>query len=204
MCFISMAWAVKQKTANSGQKLVLLLLADITNADTGQCNPSHQTLADKCCMSTASIKRHIDDLVQLGFLSKVPVFKENIQKSNQYILNIPGSSNCTPPQLNLNPTPAHIELQNLEVKPIKEPIKEFFDKFWSCYPRKDNKALAMKMFNKLKVDQELLNTMLKSLAIQVPQWNDPKYIPYASRWLDNKRWLDEPQFKTVYNNHGEI
>lgn len=123
MCFESMAWAVKQSTANSGQKLVLLMLADFANSETGQCNPSHAKLAERCCMSVASIKRHIDDLAESGFLEKQAVFRDNIQKSNQYRLNIPGSSNLATPQLMVSYPPAQDELQNLEIKPRKEYIK---------------------------------------------------------------------------------
>ena len=79
-----------------------------------------------------------------------------------------------------------------------------FELFWKNYPRKTNKGFARKVFSKLKVDQELLNKMLKALAVQVPQWKDPQYIPHPSTWLNGERWLDEPQFKTVYSNHGEI
>ena len=88
-----------------------------------------------------------------------------------------------------------------KVKRIENP---FFEQFWKAYPRKTNKGFARGVFTRLKVNQELLNTMLKALAVQVPQWKDPQYIPHPSTWLNGERWLDEPQFKTVYNNHGEI
>jgi DNA-binding transcriptional MocR family regulator len=193
-----MAWAVKQKTGNSGQKLVLLMLANFTNYETGQCNPSHNRLADQCCMSVASIKRHIDDLENAGLLKKVHTFKDNIQKSNQYILALPGSSIWTTPQLTMSPTPAQFELQKQEVKQEKNNIlsisNHLFEVFWKSYPRKTNKSFAKRVFDKLKVNDELLKKMLYAIEAQKRSiWKDkdPQYIPHPSTWLNGERWEDE-------------
>jgi len=121
MSFEAMAWAVKQDVSNSGQKLVLIMLADYTNSDTGQCNPSHQRLADKCCMGLSTLKRHIDDLAEYGFLTKVPVFVDSIRRPNQYILHIPTSPNRADPLPKSGTPPAQIGLQNQEVKPVNKP-----------------------------------------------------------------------------------
>lgn len=196
MCFESMAWAVKQKTANSGQKLVLLMLADYANSETGQCNPSHNRLAERCCMSVASVKRHIDDLEQLGLLKKNNVFKDNIQKSNQYILGLPGSSICTTPQLTVSYPPAQDELQNLEVNQEENTntlLSKRFEEFWKAYPRRTSKALAKKAFQKLKVDEELFGKIMRAVVQQKKseQWQNPKYIPHPTTWLNGERWDDE-------------
>ena len=206
MSFEAMAWAVKQKTANSGQKLVLMMLADYSNSETGQCNPSHTKLAEKCCMSVASVKRHIEDLEGLGFLKKSNVFKDNIQKSNQYILALPGSSNWATPQLTVSYPPAQIELQNQEFKQedkyILQQGNDLFEVFWKAYPRKTNKGFAKKVFVKLKIDDELLCKILKAIEQQKrsEQWKNPQYIPHPSTWLNGERWEDEVQGVTQQRN----
>jgi hypothetical protein len=86
MSFEIMAWAVKQKTANSGQQLVLLLLANHTNGHTGQCNPSHKLLAEECRMGLSTLKNHIKGLEEAGFLRIVHISKEGVSLPNQYIL----------------------------------------------------------------------------------------------------------------------
>jgi len=86
MSFEVMAWAVKQKTANSGQQLVLLLLANHTNGHTGQCNPSHKLLAEECRMGLSTLKNHIKGLEEAGFLRIVHISKEGVSLPNQYIL----------------------------------------------------------------------------------------------------------------------
>ena len=70
-----------------------------------------------------------------------------------------------------------------------------FDAFWRAYPRKISKATAKKSFDKLKVDDQLLNQILEALEIQKQskQWQDTTYIPYPSTWLNQKRWEDEPE-----------
>lgn len=43
MSFNAMAWAVRQKLPCT-QKIVLMMLAERHNKDSGQCNPSHDLL----------------------------------------------------------------------------------------------------------------------------------------------------------------
>ena len=82
-----MAWAVKQKTANSGQQLVLLLLANHTNGYTGRCNPSHKLLAEECRMGLSTLKNHIKGLEESGFLRIIHVSRDGVSLPNQYILD---------------------------------------------------------------------------------------------------------------------
>lgn len=80
-----MAWAVDQKLPVQ-QKMVLLMLADRTNKDTGLCIPSMDTLAKNCGMSKASVKRAIKALSELGFIAIHERFSDNVQLSHQYEL----------------------------------------------------------------------------------------------------------------------
>jgi hypothetical protein len=69
-----------------------------------------------------------------------------------------------------------------------------FEQFWKAYPKKTNKAFARKVFDKLKVDQELLTKMVQALNAQIKTiWKDkdPQYIPHPSTWLNGERWEDE-------------
>ena len=68
-----------------------------------------------------------------------------------------------------------------------------FESFWKAYPRKTNKAFAKKCFDKVKVDEELLNKILKAIEQQKKseQWKNPQYIPHPSSWLNGERWEDE-------------
>ncbi|MGG2046753.1 hypothetical protein [Burkholderia gladioli] len=70
-----------------------------------------------------------------------------------------------------------------------------FQTFWKAYPRKDAKVQARKAFEKLSPDDDLQAQILDSLAKfkACDQWvrEDGKYVPFASTWLNQRRWEDE-------------
>lgn len=71
---------------------------------------------------------------------------------------------------------------------------DLFSVFWKAYPRKVSPANAKKSFAKLKVDQQLLEKMLRAIEQQKRTvWldKDPQYIPHPSTWLNGERWEDE-------------
>lgn len=114
-----MALAIDAKVANSGQRLVLLMLANHCNDHTRQCNPSHKLLAEECKMGLSTLKGHISALVDAGLVSIQHVYKDNQQRPNSYILNLDTSQNLATP-------PARIELppgQNLATEPEVETKK---------------------------------------------------------------------------------
>jgi hypothetical protein len=69
-----------------------------------------------------------------------------------------------------------------------------FDKFWTAYPRKDAKVQAEKAFLKIAPTEEVLAAMLAGLgrAVSSEQWrkDEGKFIPYASTWINQRRWED--------------
>ena len=73
-----------------------------------------------------------------------------------------------------------------------------FDKFWAVYPRREGKQTAKKAFEKIKPDDDLLNTMLTAIQRQkqTDQWSDPRYIPHPATWLNGRRWEDETPVQT--------
>lgn len=75
--------------------------------------------------------------------------------------------------------------------------QERFDRFWSAYPRKENKPAARRAFDKLKVDDGLLRTMLEAIEKQkgTAQWQEDggHFIPHPATWLNGNRWEDVVQ-----------
>jgi hypothetical protein len=85
----------------------------------------------------------------------------------------------------------------------KEQLENLFESFWEYYPRKVGKSLALKRWMKLKPDYLTVNNViLPSLRehCDLKQWQDKSYIPHASTWLNQKRFMDdisnEPKIKT--------
>jgi hypothetical protein len=69
---------------------------------------------------------------------------------------------------------------------------QWFLDFWASYPRKVNRAAAKKAWDKLRPDAATVKAIAEALVWQREQWDDPKFIPHASTYLNNERWTDEP------------
>ena len=92
--------------------------------------------------------------------------------------------------------------------PKKEPDyePEMFARFWAAYPRGEDKQGAISAWDALQPDRELMFEMSAALSLQKAseEWKRGVGIPYAVRWLKNRRWeevLDPdhtPQAATVH------
>jgi hypothetical protein len=73
--------------------------------------------------------------------------------------------------------------------------ENLFNSFWDAYPRKTAKVKALKAWQKISPNEELLNTILSALSSQKEseEWrrDDGRYIPYPASWLNGRRWEDE-------------
>lgn len=70
-----------------------------------------------------------------------------------------------------------------------------FDRFWAAFPRKTAKVQAAKAFAKLAPDDGLLDEIIAAVRRDCAsdQWrrDGGQYVPYASTWLNGRRWEDE-------------
>lgn len=76
-------------------------------------------------------------------------------------------------------------------KPSNTTVLDGFDTFWVQYPKKVAKKDARKAWNKIKPNEELLNTMLAAIEAQKQskQWIEG-YVPNPATWLNGERWND--------------
>ena len=75
----------------------------------------------------------------------------------------------------------------------KQDNKEAFERFWEVYPRHDSKSKAEQVFAEalLKVaSEEVLITASRTFR-EVMRDTPVKFVPLASTWLRDERWLDE-------------
>lgn len=72
-----------------------------------------------------------------------------------------------------------------------------FAEFWAAYPKKTGKDAARKAFERRRVDDALLATMIAAIRQQAQsrQWTEEggRFIPNPSTWLNQGRWQDESQ-----------
>ena len=69
-----------------------------------------------------------------------------------------------------------------------------FELFWREYPRKVGRVKAVRCWNRLGNGEKDLAFERLYMWKQTAQWkqNDGQFIPYASTFLAQKRYLDEP------------
>ena len=71
---------------------------------------------------------------------------------------------------------------------------ELFESFYRAYPRHENPEKARTAFRKSGITHGNLSGVLRwiEIAKQSSQWKKPDKIPYASTFLNQKRWLGDP------------
>lgn len=80
-----------------------------------------------------------------------------------------------------------------------------FDEFWELYPRKEDKGRAQtsweKICNKPPENRPSFQTLMNALRAQreTDRWKDKKFIPHPATWLNQKRWLDDPEQMVDYS-----
>lgn len=82
---------------------------------------------------------------------------------------------------------------NKDIIKIKDDkVIDLFNILWEIYPRKVNKQYALQCFKKLSPDADLTETIKKAIqkARRWKQWEDDKYIPHFSTYLNQRRWED--------------
>lgn len=70
-----------------------------------------------------------------------------------------------------------------------------FEQFWSAYPRKEKKSEALKSFQKISPDQELLARIIADVQARsrTHEWvkDNGQWVPHPTTYLNQRRWEDE-------------
>ena len=110
----------------------------------------------------------------------------------------------------------NIENNLEEHNPLKPPKggegeiydQEAFEALWKLYPKKKDKAKAIKEWNKLKADRKLMRKMSAALRVQMAseEWqrDNGRAIPYLCRWLSHRRWEDEQEVRLPKSGGQEV
>lgn len=70
---------------------------------------------------------------------------------------------------------------------------DYFQAFWSLYPRKIKKPYAEKCSKKIKKDEwpHVLDGLKKYIIHWRHAGTEKTYIPHPSSWINNRQWEDE-------------
>lgn len=178
----------------------------------GYCWATNQWFADRYDLSPRTVSELIGKLVRKGFLTlemhyRVPphnttqrwlrvappeeIPQEPVEETCQTLqAEIPHHNNTRVNNKNNPPKAPQGAKENL-LKPKWKPDR--FQGFWNLYPRGEAKQAAMRAWDKLRPDEQLLHTMGVALIYQMssPQWQMGFAVPYASTWLSQGRWEDK-------------
>ncbi len=90
MSFAAAAWAISTDAVETAhQRLVLIILADCHNAESGRCDPSIAFVAERSMLSRRSVERCLAQLEERGLITRQERYEEGVgQTSNSYRLNI--------------------------------------------------------------------------------------------------------------------
>jgi|TARA_B100000497_G_C7580163_1_gene349315 hypothetical protein len=201
MSWSALKWASEVKVGNSTDKLILIILANFTDAE-NTCYPSHKKIAELCECSTDTVIRSLKRLKELNFIEVEKRFQltqnnNHRQTSNIYKLLIDTQSQIAtpPPMQNATPITYHNK---------KEYSKEF-EIFWKEYPNRpnDNKFGASQKFYVIMKNKEIdFELLLKRTVLfaKSQAGKDEKFIPHAKTWLSQKRYNDVEQPKQRKTN----
>ncbi len=93
-------------------------------------------------------------------------------------------------------TTSNKEIKKPPISPKGDEYSPDFLTFWSGYPKKVGKGAAWRAYQKVRPDRDLLEFMLKAVAVQrsTQAWTKDggQYIPHPATWLNQRRWEDEP------------
>jgi hypothetical protein len=198
MSIEAVSLVLNQSKATGRAKLVLLGIANHLG-DQGAW-PSIATLARYANASERSVKRDLQELVELGELKiELQNAPTNHQyKTNLYWITIPaGVTDSASGVTNWvsrgdssgksGVTPVGTQNINLTIKETsKKTSNDRFDEFWNLYPKRIAKADALKAWNKAlkkKTADELIGLTKAYSESKLP---DTTYIPYPASWLNKE------------------
>lgn len=189
---------------SSSAKLLYAEISALTG-ETGYCFARNSYFEDLYGLSERTVSRLIKDLAGRGYL-RIEDGSGGKETRKLYAgvnpLAVPPDKNVGTPRQKCLPSPdKNVGENNRTNKKKNNPPKapqgaawepEIFERFWLAYPRHEDKAGARREWDKLKPDRELMRTMSAALdrAKTSDEWLRGVGIPYACRWLRNRRWED--------------
>lgn len=200
-------WAVLPASVRYDEELsssAKLLYAEISSltGETGYCYATNEYFSRLYGLTERTIIRLIRELAVAGWI-RVEDDEGGRRRRKIYaglnpLAGYP-DKNVTPTLTKMSPPPdknvTPIKNKKEDHNPPKAPQgaawePELFERFWKAYPRHEDKASARREWDRLKPDRELMRTMSAALdrAKTSDEWLRGIGIPYACRWLRNRRW----------------
>ena len=173
------------------------VLARYADSETHKAYPSRGTLAERLHCSKASVDRAAQELVDAGAMTK----QQRHNSSVIYTLQVSsplhrgvvtGDEGGSAPVMTGVLTGDDLTITT-ELEPTKqELLNQEFDKFWSVYPKKDDKPLALRSFEKA-----LKRATVDVIVAGAERYRDDPnreglFTKNPSTWLNADAWENGP------------
>lgn len=216
MSHAATTWAWRQTTTSSGQRLVLIALADHAAAnDDGhvECWPSSARLAEMTGMQPDTVQKHIESLAKAGLIEKVERRRRTNGTLGTWLIRL-NVTTRTPVRVDQSDahavttrTPvrlgqpdarqAHeLSLENPQENPVAAlPPEPSFDQWWDAFPahwRKVDRKRCANIWKRLTPDER--RAAFDGLAAWVAHWfaDDNEFLTQPGTWLHQRRWETPP------------
>ena len=205
-------WAWNQETKTPLTQLLLSVIAELTHAEKEFSWASHNYLADKCRCSRRSIISNLEYLEREKYITVERRTNEGIKTTSIYRMNYSrcevgsqhdvkeihkGSEGASQGG---SEGASHKLLTSLTTEVTTD---SGFDTWWSVYPKKKGKQNALKAWNKIKPDADMLIAHTTNMATNDDEWVRG-FAPHPTTYLNQARWNDEVQQRelTQDEQHG--
>lgn len=191
----------------AGAKLLYAEISSLTDAR-GYCFASNAYFQNLYGISEPTVQRYLRALKARGFITIAdgdggPGRRKIFAGINPLADNPVKNDGVTPSKMTPDPVKNDTRIRKEtagENDPPKAPqgaawAPDMFERFWKIYPKKKDKAKAIREWNRLKADRKLMGVMSAALKAQMAseEWqrDNGRAVPYPCRWLSHRRWEDE-------------
>lgn len=196
-----LGWMVSDLKLRGNALLTYAIIYGFSQNGDDSYTGSRQYLAEWTNSTVQNVSRCLKKLLEDGLIIK----KENVingVKFCEYKAVVPELLPVTKCSGGSNKMfPNNIEHNTSNIYSAKFDKNDAFKRFWSVYPRHTNKKKAFDVFVKKCTDETVLQKMLSAVVDykETEQWQNERFIPHASTWLNGERWEDE--ISTVSKNN---
>jgi len=207
-----------KKVGSLTKKAILMYMADKASDDGSGIWVSKSNMAADLEMTDRAVRIHIKDMIAMGIVSESGQRQCRSGYTIDYSINLNiihalQPTRSTPerdsplndiqphPCMTFTPTP-----ERGSGKPSIEPPLEpsllnnnYFDEFYSEYPRKVGKGAARKAWAKA-IKKDDVHKIISSASLYAKSivGTDQTFVPHPATWLNQERWEDE--LKVENNN----
>lgn len=179
----------------------------IYKCERGQFITSISKLAERCAsdVTEKQVRSAIAKLEKWGFLGKQTGKQGTIVTICNYSRFQDDSDSMGKPMGKIRANDGQLlriikKEKNKDIDQKQDQIDINFERFWKAYPKRVGRGKVEKIFRKINPDEKLMMKILTAIAEQKnsSQWQDKKYVPHPSTWLNQKRWEDEMEHNNIF------